>query len=279
MNEFALLLTSIECGLIFSLPVLGMFLSSRVLKVDDMTLEGSFGLGGALTALLLSQGLSPLVAMPLAMLAAGLAGLATALIHTTLRLQVLMSGIIVTTGLFSINLMLAGANISLASHQTIFKLCCLISDYKLLFLALFALACVMLVRWLLTTQVGFLLQATGHNPRVVQAFAKSPTFFLTLGLVLANMLAGLAGSLLVQYVGFFSIWSSVGTIIITLAGLMLAEMLSTGVNAALIIGAIMYQLVIALTFELQLNPNWNKLITALFIIALLASKKLLAERK
>ncbi|MBX9830984.1 hypothetical protein K2X40_03425 [Candidatus Babeliales bacterium] len=278
MNELTLLLTSVECGLIFSLPVLGMFLSSRVLKVDDMTLEGSFGLGGALTALLLSNGVSPLVAMPLAMLAAGIAGLMTALLHTQLRLQVLMSGIIVTTALFSVNLLLAGANISLAAHQTIFKLCAFITDYKLLLLTLFALCCVLIIRWLLTTQVGFLLQATGHNPRVVQAFAKSPAVFLTVGLVLANMLTGLAGSLLVQYVGFFSIWSSVGTIIVTLAGLMLADMLSTRVNAALIAGAIMYQLVIALTFELQLNPNWNKLITALFIVALLTGKKMMTEK-
>lgn len=279
MHELIIFLTSIECGLLFTLPILAMFISSRILKVDDLTIEGSFGLGGALTAAAIIHGWHPTVAMVLAMAACGIAGAATALIHTRLNLSVLMSGIIVTTALFSVNLKLAGANLSLAMQRTIFAICSGFTSHKVVPLLVITLSCIAGLAWFLTTRLGFFMRATGQNPHMVRTLGQSPTSFITFGLIMANVITGLAGALSVQYVGFFSIWSNVGIMIVTLAGLMLAELISKGIGLGLLCGAIAYQLLLLLTFELQLDPDWNKCITALCIIGLLAAKKLIISKE
>jgi putative ABC transport system permease protein len=279
MIDFLLFLPSIESGLIFLFPIFSMYISSRVLRVDDLTIEGSFALGGAVTALMLSMGHHPLSAMFVALLATAVAGLCTAFIHIFLSLSVLMSGIIVSTGLFSCNLRLSGANLSLANKTSIFSFLQGIILGDLLLLLFIAVIVGIGLIWFLKTEIGFFIRATGANPAMVIALGKRPSFFLTIGLVLANMLTGLSGSLFVQYVGFFSIWSSVGIMIITLAGLMLAELLGKGLGAHMFFGAVLYQLILLLTFELQCNADWNKLITAVCIIALLLVKQFLLKEK
>lgn len=269
----------IERGLIFGLIVAAVYLTSRLINFDNLAIEGAFGIGGAVSALLITWQLNPLLALICAILAGCLSGIVTGLLHTKLKLNNLISGIVVSTGLFSITLKTAGSNLSLGHSATIFKyLPSFLAPYQNLLLLLGL--CVLIIgtiKWFLTTEVGYLFQAVGNNPQMLTNTGKNVDFYVILGLVLSNSLAALSGALFVQYTGYFSIWTSVGTLIIGLAGLILAQTFSKNFGFAIIIGAVAYQAIIALTFELQIDQDWNKLITALLIILLIVIKDLLNQ--
>lgn len=264
----------VERGLIYSLIVIGVYLTSRIIKFDDLTVEGSFGLGGALTAFAILSGTHPIFIIPLSMVAGGLAGLCTGLLHTKLKINNLISGIVVTTGLFSINLKIAGANATIIGYPTLFDLLPLyLTNYKT-FVSLIFIASILLivVKKLLNTEVGYLIQAVGDNPQMLTNLGKNIHTYKITALFFSNMLTACAGSLFVQYVGYFSIWANIGILISALAGLILAELISSSLGVSLIVGSIVYQLLIAITFELQVAQEWNKLITAILIVILLSLK-------
>src|ERR1700722_2928516 len=219
----------IERGLIFGIIVAGVYLASRLIKFDNLAVEGAFGLGGGLTALLITWNIHPLVTLLAAAAIGALSGIATGLLNTKLKLNNLISGIVVTAGAFSITLKIAGANLTLGGKPTIFTLVPMaIQPYEQLIILV--LLCTLLfyaIDWFLKTEVGFLLHATGDNPQMLTNIGKSVHYYTIMGLVLSNTLAALSGSLFVQYVGYFSIWSSVGILIIGLAGMMLAQALNT----------------------------------------------------
>lgn len=248
-------------GLIYSLVVLGVYLSSRVLKFDDLTTEGSFGYGGAITAVMISAGLNQWLTAPLAMLGGLCAGLVTGLLHTKLNMNNLISGLVVTTGLFSICLALAGSNRSLA-----------IEAPELLTLILIVAVIYGLLSKLFASEIGLLLKALGNNPQLLTSLGKSVDGYKIAGLALANSLTALAGCLFVQASGFFSITGNVGTLVIGLAGLILGEVFSSRL-IGLILGAILYQAIFALTIELELEPMWNNLIKASLIVGLIQLRR------
>ena len=126
-----------------------------------------------------------------------------------------------------------------------------------------------LIIWFLKTEVGYLLRAAGDTPQMLANIGKSVDFYIIMGLTISNMLAAISGSLFVQYSGYFSIWASVGVLIIGLAGMILAQTMSSQFGIALIVGSVAYQAILALTFELQFDQNWNKLITAVLIVILI----------
>lgn len=279
MIEMVLIQGVIERGLIFSLVVIGVYLARCFLKFDNLAIEGAFGLGGAVTAWLLHAGFHP----GLMFLAVGgvgvLVGIITSWLHTVLKLNSLLSGIIVTGAAFSCILKIAGSTLSLANSSTLFTLLGITYGSYVLFLMLAGINVILLValRWFLTTQVGLLLQAAGTAPQVVTSLGKNVRGYITLGLIFSNTLAALAGSLFVQYVGYFSIWASVGVLIIGLVGMLLAGVINNGLTGALIGGSIVYQALIALTFELHIDPEWNKGITALLMILLIVAKRLMIK--
>lgn len=276
MHELLLIGTGIiERGLIFGIVIIGMYITSRILHFDDLTLEGSFGLGGALTATCLAYGMHPISSLCIALCAGAIAGAMTALLHTQLQFNQLMSGVIVTTALFSVSLKVGGANKPLFGN-TIFTLVPL-PLATLICLTVITLMVLYLIRWFLTTEMGYVLRATGTNQQMVRMLGKRVNIYILLGLTLSNMLNALAGSLFVQYVGFYSIWNNIGVLIIALAGLILAETFNTKFGPALLIGSFLYQAIIVTTFELQLDQDWNKMITALLIVALIAWKKLYTQ--
>ncbi|HSW73518.1 MAG TPA: hypothetical protein VLG71_00015 [Candidatus Limnocylindria bacterium] len=253
----------IERGLIYSLVVIGIYITSRIIRFDDLTVEGSFGIGGAVTAACLVNNINFWFSLPLVLLAGALTGLATGLLHTKLKLNNLISGIIVTTGLFSLCLKIGSANTMVPATLSLFNT---VQAWYILV----PLACILVLalRWLLTTEIGFLLRAVGSNPRMLTNIGKDIDTYKMLGIGISNMITALAGSLLVHYVGYFSIWASVGTLIFALTGLILAQLISAGCGINLILGAIAYQAVIAATFEFDIDPVWQKLITALLLVAL-----------
>lgn len=264
----------IERGLLFSVIVTGVYIASRIISFDNLAVEGGFGLGGALTAQAIVMGINPWIGLLAAAFIGALSGVVTGLLHTKLNLNNLISGIVVTTGAFSIILKIAGSNLSLAGRNTIFSgmPAVLIPYQALILLSFLCILLVVAINWLLKTEIGFLLRAVGDNPQMLINVGKSVHQYKILGLMISNTLAALSGALFVQYVGYFSIWASVGILIMGLAGLILAETLHNQFGMALIAGSIIYQAIIALTFEMQLDQDWNKLITALLIIALIVLK-------
>ena len=262
----------VERGFIFALVVAGVYLASRVINFDNLAVEGAFGLGGALTAQAIAYGLNPWLALVGAIILGALSGLATGLLNTHLKLNNLISGIVVTTGAFSIMLKLAGSNMSLYGRSTIFSLMPDVSFAALLLLASLITAIFIIIAWFLTTEVGYLLKAVGDNPQMLVNLGKRVEHYKILGLMLSNTLAALGGALFVQYLGYFSIWASVGVLIIGLAGLIIAQALNHQFGLVLIIGSIAYQAIIAATFALQMDQDWNKLITALLIVLLISIK-------
>lgn len=265
----------IERGLIFGFVVAGVYLSSRLIKFDNLAIEGAFGLGGALTALLISWDVNPWLVLVLASSIGGVSGIVTGMLNTNLRLNHLMSGIVVTTASFSLMLKIAGSHMGLAGKNTIFTTmpACVAPYQQLIVLAGLCILVFGSLSWLLKTEVGYLLHAVGDTPQMLINVGKSVGCYIRGGLALSNLLAGFAGGLFVQYVGYFSVWTGVGILIVGLAGMMLADLLSRRFGLGLLFGAIVYQALITLTFELQLDQDWNKLITALLIVILMALQR------
>jgi putative tryptophan/tyrosine transport system permease protein len=270
----------VERGLIFGLVVAAVYIASRLINFDNLSVEGAFGLGGALSALLITRGINPWLALLCAALAGIISGMLTAALNAKLKLNNLISGIVVTTGLFSITLKIAGSNMTLNNKATIFNtMPSWLEPFQSLVILMVACALVFtLIDWILTTEVGFLLRAVGDSPQMLTNVGKSVDRYRMLGIALSNMLAAVSGALFVQYTGYFSIWASVGILIIGLAGMIIAETLSRSFGISLIAGSIAYQTVIAMTFELQLNQDWNKLITAVLIVLLIVVRQWLYKK-
>jgi putative ABC transport system permease protein len=257
-------------GGIYALVVMGVYLSSRIIKFDDLTTEGSFGFGGAVTGLLLISGMGSWLTIPASLLSGSIAGLVTGLLHTRLKMNNLICGLVVTTALFSVCLKLAGGNLSLHGKETIFPHA---NPLNALALVGFIIGIAYLVLHLLfRSEIGLLLKALGTNPQMLTNLGKSVDGYKIFGLVAANSLTALAGSLFVQWNGFFSITGSVGTLVIGLTGLILSEMIRPRFGVALIVGAILTQAIFALTIALELEPLWNNLIKALLVVVLIKLK-------
>ena len=272
LSELLILQGIIERGLIFGITVMAIYMSSRVIHFDDLSVEGSFGLGGALMALLLTRNVHWLLAFPLVIIAGAVAGTITGLLHTKLKLNNLISGIVVTTALFSINLKIAGSNMVIGNKATLFTIADT-ANMKIILLLPLVCALLIAIKWFLQTECGFLFKAVGDNPQMLTNLGKNADTYTIAALAFANGITAFAGALFVQYVGYFSIWSSVGILIIALAGLILSETLGKNFGFNLLIGAILYQAILAATFEFNVDPEWNKLITALLIILMIALKK------
>jgi putative ABC transport system permease protein len=270
----------IERGLIFGFIVAAVYLSSRLIKFDNLAVEGAFGLGGALTAVLINWDINAWVALAGAIIIGACSGIMTGLLNTKLKLNNLISGIVVTTGLFSITLKIAGSNLSLIGKPTIFTLMPAIFTpcQSLVLLIILSFLFFIIIKWFLTTEIGFLLIAAGDTPQMLTNVGKSVHDYIILGLSISNALAALSGALFVQYTGYFSIWTSVGVLIIGLAGMILAQTVGSGFGFILLLGSVAYQAIITLTFELQLDQDWNKLITALLIVFLIIIKQSLPKK-
>lgn len=270
----------VERGLLFGIVVAAVYLSSKLINFDNLAVEGAFGLGGAVTAALLIRGYNPFLVLIIALIVGALSGIATGILNTHVKLNNLISGIVVTTGLFSIILKIAGSNLTLSRATTIFNsISCCSAYMPLIMLISITLLLFLIIHWFLQTEVGFLVQAVGDAPQMLTNVGKSADLYIIMGLMLSNACAALSGALFVQYTGYFSIWSSVGILIIGLAGMIIAQSLSKQFGIALLIGSIIYQALIALTFELQLDQDWNKLVTALLIVMLIVIKQWLNKKR
>ncbi|GAB6039688.1 ABC transporter substrate binding protein [Endothiovibrio diazotrophicus] len=282
---------AVNLGLIYAFMAMGVYVSFRIYDFPDITVDGSLTTGAAVAAILLVAGVHPLLALPAAFAAGAVAGTATALIHTKLKVNGLLAGILVMTALYSVNLHIMGrANIPLLKEETLFSWLAgfnpgLPGEAWLLLvllavMALFAAA----VTWFLRTDLGVTMRATGDNPAMVAANGVDVDWMKLLGIAFANALVALSGALAAQYQGFVDIGMGIGVIVFGLASVIIGESLLRGRSLwamviGVIVGSVVFRLMVALALSVGLNPIDLKLITALFVLAtLILSRRVAAGR-
>ena len=275
-----------EQGFIYAVMALGVYITYKILDFPDLSVDSTFPLGAAITTVLLMNGFNPVLSLILSTAAGAAAGALTGIIHVKFRVRDLLSGIIMMTGLYTINLRITGgsANVPLFNYHTIFnndfinKLCPeALEPYKtLIIIALIMLIAKLLLDLYLKTKSGFLLRAVGDNEKIVTSLAKDSGFVKIVGLSIANGLVALAGSVMCQQQRFFEISMGTGTIVIGLASVIIGTNIFKGnllkATTAVIIGSVIYKAYVAAAIEIGLDSQDLKLITAiLFLVILIIS--------
>lgn len=280
----SLLSISFYEGLAFGLVAIGVYLTFRVLAFPDLTVDGSFPLGGAVAAILIVNGANPWLAT-VAALGAGLcAGLATSLLNTKLRINALLSGILMMVALYSINLMVMGgrSNIPLLREVTVFDHVSELLgiedkvNLSIIFMVVLIALVLAVLNWFLRTEIGLALRATGENEQMVRGLGGNTDMTTILGVSISNGLVALSGALIAQNQGFSDVGMGVGMIVMGLASVIIGEGIFrprgvTTILLAVIGGTFAYRLFIGIA----LRYNWVsasnlKLITALLVIIALA---------
>lgn len=279
------IITILEQGLIYAILALGVYITYKILDFPDLTVDGSFPLGAAVTAALITRGMNPYLTLPVSFLAGVLAGVCTGLIHVKCKVRDLLSGIIMMTALWTVNLYIAGtANVPLFSQDSIFKNDFLIgivpksmkSYVTLMVVLILVVVCKIILDLYMNTKSGYLLRAVGDNETVVTALAKDQGNVKILGLAIANGLVSLAGCVFAQEERVFEISMGTGAIVIGPASVIIGTSIFKKISfvkttTAVIIGSIIYKACVAVAIR-NFEPQAMKLITAvLFLIILVIS--------
>jgi putative tryptophan/tyrosine transport system permease protein len=286
------LIGSITIGLILALLSLGIFISFRIFNFPDITAEGSFTFGAAITATFITAGTNPVTATVLAFLGGILAGAITGMIHTRFKINPLLSGILVMTALYSINLHVMGkSNLPLLNQDTLFTWFGNWSDHisgpgkiinligwsvsaadlwTLLFCFLVILSFGLLLLWFFRTNLGTAMRATGDNDQMIRTLGVNTKVMIIFGVALSNGLVALAGSMLAQFQGFADVQMGIGMLVWGLASVIIGEALISENRLGLLIagavmGAVLFRLLVAIALRWGMNPNDLKLITAVFV--------------
>ena len=285
----SLIITTMEQGFIYGILALGVYITYKILDFPDLTVDGSFPLGGAVGAALITKGMSPFLALLLAFLAGALAGMLTGLIHVKGKVRDILAGIIMMTALWTVNLRIAGtANVPLFSQKTIFKNDLIdrmfpgtLKNYATLALIfVIAVGAKLLLDLYLGTKSGFLLRAAGDNDKLVTSLAKDAGNVKIIGLAIANGLVALAGCVFCQEERVFEISMGTGAMVIGLASVIIGTSLFRKLSflkttTTVFFGAVIYKLCVGIAIK-NFEPRDMKLITAvLFLVILLIS----TERK
>jgi len=269
-------LGAFNLGLIYSFLAIGVFITSRILDFPDITVDGSFTTGAAVTAVLIVLGVNPLITVLLSFLAGMLCGYITGLIHTRFKVNCLLAGILVMTGLYSINLHIMGkSNIPLMTETTIFTFLqnsFIRTDFAVsIFMTLIVLLVWLLISLFFKSDLGMTLRSTGDNPVMTSANGVNVDSVKIMGVAISNGFVALAGSFVAQYQGFADIGMGIGTMVIGLAsvivgGVFIKKRAVSLKLLSVIIGAIVYRYIIASALFVGMNPVDLKLITALFVL-------------
>lgn len=284
LNSF---LGALSQGLLWSILAIGVYITYRILDFADLTAEGSFPLGAAVAAKYILLGYNPFFATFIAMLWGLLAGSITGILNTKLKIPGLLSGILVMTGLYSVNLRIMGkANLPLLKQPTILSL---FSDMgasntqAVMLVGILAVALVILILWwFFSTELGFSLRATGNNPHMIRALGVNTNHMVIFGLMLSNALIALSGGLIAQYNGFADVGMGTGTIVIGLASVIIGEVLFGRTTIArslcsVVLGSILYRIIIAVALENNLRPTDLKLLSSV-VLAFCLSLPLVKEK-
>lgn len=279
----SIILGVLEEGLVYAIMALGVYITYKILDFPDLSVDGTFPLGGAVTVTLILAGFNPLATLFIAFAIGALAGCITGFIHVKLKVRDLLSGIIVMTALYSVNLRVAGkANVPFFNATTIFENslvnrlfpASLSAVTMVIILAVIVFAVKFILDQYLKTRSGYLLRAVGDNETLVTSLAKDRGMVKIVGLAIANGLAALAGSVYCQQKGFFEISMGTGTIVIGLANVIIGTKLFKRIGfvkstTAVIIGSIIYKACVSLAIYLGMEASDLKLITSVLFLAIL----------
>ena len=276
-----MLQATIEQSLIFAIMVLGVYISFRILNFPDMTVDGTFPLGAAISAKLLTLGVNPYLTLLVALVAGAAAGAVTGLIHVKLKVKDLLAGILVMTALYSVNLRVMGkSNIPLFEEDNIFN-----TEYSMMItIVVLILISKFLLDYLLKTKFGFALKALGDNENLIVSLGLNEEKYKIYGLMIANAFVAFSGAVLAQYQGFADVGMGTGIIVIGLASIIIGDTLfgkrrRLAGTTIVIIGSILYRGVIAVTLSMGMDASDLKLITSVIVIVILWIQKRKDKRR
>lgn len=271
--------SALELGFIYSLVALALFISFTILNIADLSTDGCFTLGCAVGAMVTLAG-HPVLALFAAMGAGVCSGFITAFLQTRMGIESILAGIIVNTGLYTINIAVMGfaSNVNLFGCDTIFSLAKETiggSFYKIIVVAIVVAAVALILSWFLGTRLGLSIRATGNNPDMVKASSINPGFMITVGLCVANSLTGLSGALLAQYQKSCDINLGTGMVTIALASLIIGESV-IGKGSILkrvcgvVLGSCLYRFLVAVALRLNVPAECLKLVSAIIVAVAIA---------
>ena len=276
-----MLQATIEQSLVFAIMVLGVYISFRILNFPDMTVDGTFPLGAAISAKLLTLGVNPYLTLLVALISGAAAGAITGLIHVKLKVKDLLAGILVMTALYSINLRVMGkSNIPLFEEDNIFN-----TEYSMMItIVVLILISKFLLDYLLKTKFGFALKALGDNENLIVSLGLNEEKYKIYGLMIANSFVAFSGAVLAQYQGFADVGMGTGIIVIGLASIIIGDTLfgkrrRLAGTTIVIIGSILYRGVIAVTLSMGMDASDLKLITSVIVIVILWIQKQKNKRR
>lgn len=276
--------TAVELGLIYALVAMALFISYSILNIADLSTDGSYTLGTAVSAVFTISG-HPILGIFMAMLSGSLSGFVTAFLQTTLGIESILAGIIVNTGLYTVNLAVMGfsSNLSIFGTDTIFTLFAgdnaFLNEWGVvILLSIIVLLLCFFLKWFFKTGLGLSIRATGDSPAMVRASSINPTFTITVGLCLSNALTGLSGSLIAQYNKTADINLGTGMVTVALASLVIGESIFGKKKLILrllgvVFGSLLYRSIIALALRLKVPTEDFKLVSACIVALAISSTK------
>lgn len=269
-----MLLGTIEQSLIFAMMVMGVYISFRILDFPDMTVDGSFPMGAAIVASCLVKGMSPVLALAIALVGGAIAGFITGFIHVKFKITNILAGIIVMTGLYSINIKIMGrSNISLFKVQHLFSF----GIKPIIIIGVAVIICKICLDFLLKTKFGFVLKALGDNETLVVSLGVNKDRLKIYGLMISNAIVTFAGGLYAQYQGFADVGMGTGIIVTGLASIIIGESIIRNkrmfsMTTTVIVGTILYRVIITAALKIGFNASDLKLITSIIVVGILAIK-------
>jgi len=259
---------AVELGLLYALMALGVYITFRILDFPDLTVDGSFTTGGAIAAIMISNGYSPWLSTLAALLGGLIAGTITGLLHTKGKINGLLAGILMMIALYSINMRIMGRpNISLLGADTIFN-----PIEAIPLMVMIVLIVKLLLDAFLKTDLGLALRATGDNPRMIGSFGTNTDNTKIIGVSLSNGMVALSGAFVAQQSGFADISMGIGMIVIGLASVIIGEAIFGSMNVfratiAAVLGSVVYRIVVAFALRVEwLKASDLKLITAIIVV-------------
>lgn len=280
-------LTAILQGFCFAGIAFGIYISMKIFNIPDITTDGSYTLGGVVTGTMLTHNQPGYLIFIAVVLSGAAAGALTGLIHTKLKINALLAGILVMTALYSVNLTILGrSNVPLLSLPNLFSMLHNVPDSiskSLIITILFISAIMLIIGYILKTDFGLAMRATGNSEPMIRALGVNTDKMKIIGLALANALTALSGYLMAQQQGYADINMGIGSVIIGLGSVIIAETIinwlqitSVWLNLLLVLaGAIVFQLVLAFTLSIGVDANLLKLVTALFVLVIVGIPRLI----
>ncbi len=282
---------AISQGILWGIMALGVYLTYRILDVADLTVDGSFALGGCTCAALITAGVNPYLAVLAAILTGMAAGFITGVLHTKCEIPAILAGILTQIGLYSINLRIMGrSNTPLLKVPTIFKgltgLTGLSQNWVSLIIGLiFTAVLISFLYWFFGTEIGSAIRATGNNENMVRSLGMNTNTHKVLGLAISNGLVALSGALVTQSQGYADVKQGTGAIVIGLASIIIGEVIfgkksSFGVKlVSVVVGSVIYRIIVAVVLQMGLNTDDLKLLTAVLVAAALTVPVILDKRR